>query len=91
MAVFPYHIKHIGLENEENFEFEVSKSHGYYIVLWWRCIPIGDLYLRAGERNDDAAIRRKILHQIHPALEMYSSGKSLKALNFRKAFINKDH
>lgn len=90
MKVLPYHIEHVGLENDRAFDYTMSKDRGYYLVLWWRCIPIGDLYIKAGEEINDALIRRKVLKQIEPAIDMYSSGKSLKSLNFRRSFLEKD-
>jgi glycosyltransferase involved in cell wall biosynthesis len=91
MRTYPYNIEHIGLENEQEFDFPVSPNSGLYLVFWWRCIPIGDLYIRAGEQLNESLTRRKILKQIEPAVEMYMAGKEIKNVNFRKAFVNKEH
>jgi glycosyltransferase involved in cell wall biosynthesis len=91
MNFYPYNIEHILLENEQDFDLNWSNSSGQYLVLWWRCIPIGELYIPAGERPEDTTIRRRILRAIDPALDMYMSGKAIEAINFRKAFVNRDH
>jgi glycosyltransferase involved in cell wall biosynthesis len=89
--VYPYNITHLYLENEQDFDVPWSRSEGQYIVLWWRCIAIGELYFKAGVELNDETLRAKIIVAIGPAVDMYMAGKPPKAINFKRAFVNKDH
>ena len=48
MSVLPYNITHLYLENEQEFDLPWSHTEGQYIVLWWRCIAIGEVYVKPG-------------------------------------------
>ncbi|HUQ66666.1 MAG TPA: glycosyltransferase [Flavitalea sp.] len=91
MQVLPYNISHLSLESQDEFEIPWSKTEGQYIVFWWRCIAIGELYFNAGVKLDDKGLRKKIISAITPAVDMYMMGKAPEAINFKKAFVNKDH
>lgn len=91
MPVLPYNITHLYLENEQEFDIRWSHREGQYIVFWWKCIAIGELYVKAGVELNDAILRKKIIKAIEPAVDMYMSGKPPEAINFKKAFLNKDH
>ena len=91
MSVLPYNITHLYLENEQEFDLPWSHTEGQYIVLWWRCIAIGEVYVKPGVEINDDILRKKIIRAIEPAVDMYMSGKPPEAINFKKAFLNKDH
>src|SRR5690349_15059996 len=91
MTTYPYNISHLYLENEQDFNVPWSHSEGQYIVLWWRCIAIGDIYIKHGVELRDETLRPKIIAAIEPAIDMYMAGKPPTAVNFKRAFLNKDH
>jgi glycosyltransferase involved in cell wall biosynthesis len=91
MMSHPYNISHLYLENEQDFNLPWSHTEGQYIVLWWRCIAIGEIYINAGVELNDEILRAKIIVAIEPAVEMYMAGKFPAAGNFKRAFLNKDH
>ena len=91
MQVLPYNIAHLYLENEQEFDHPWSDIEGQYIVLWWRCIAIGEIYINAGVELNDDILRKKIIKAIEPAVDMYMSGKPPSSINFKIAFLNKDH
>ena len=81
MTVYPYNITHLPLEDDQEFNLPWSRTEGQYIVLWWRCIAIGELYIRAGVELNDEILRGKIIVAIEPAVDMYMAGKPPKASN----------
>jgi glycosyltransferase involved in cell wall biosynthesis len=91
MTVYPYNISHVYLENEQDFNLPWSHNEGQYIVFWWRCIAIGELYIKAGVELKDETLRPKIIAAIEPAVDMYMAGKPPRAVNFKRAFLHKDH
>ena len=91
MTFYPYNITHLSLEDEQEFNLPWSRTEGQYIVLWWRCIAIGELYIRPGVELNDVILRGKIIVAIEPAVDMYMAGKPPKASNFKRAFVNKRH
>jgi glycosyltransferase involved in cell wall biosynthesis len=86
----PYNITHLYLENEQEFNLSWSHNDGQYLVLWWRCIAIGDLFLNPGEELNDQILRKKILKAIEPAVDLYESGKP-PVINFKRAFLENNH
>ena len=66
MSVLPYNITHLYLENEQEFDLPWSHTEGQYIVLWWRCIAIGEVYVKPGVEINDDILRKKIIRAIEP-------------------------
>ena len=91
MSLYPYNITHLYLDSEQEIDVPWSKKEGQYIVLWWRCIAIGELFIPAGVELNDEMLRIRIIKAIEPAVDMYTSGKLLKVINFKKGFVSKDH
>lgn len=91
MTFHPYNITNLYLENDQPFELPWSPNEGQYIVLWWKCIAIGELYIKPGVELNDKMLRAKIIMAVEPALDMYMAGKPPHAINFKRAFLNGDH
>ena len=77
MQVLPYNISHLYLENEQEFDHPWSDIEGQYIVLWWRCIAIGEIYINAGVELNDDILRKKIIKAIEPAVDFFASRLTL--------------
>lgn len=89
MAFFPYHIHHLQID-EDDLNLQWKDGCGLYLVLWWKCIAIGDLYLPRNTKPGEGDLRKLILKQISPALETYSAGKPVHTYNYKAAFLHHD-
>jgi glycosyltransferase involved in cell wall biosynthesis len=85
----PYTVQHISL-NEEVIEFSSLSltSNGYYLVFWWRKIPLGHLYIEQNQTYTDNTFKEKIFEAIEPTISYYNiTGRDN---DYRQAFINDD-
>ena len=85
----PYIIEHINLE-KKGFNFELSKKNRYYLVLWWKEIPLGELFIEAGQQPGKE-LQNKIVEAIEPAIEFYMARQQLKEVNYKNAFLENDN
>ena len=70
--VLPLEILHIQLEEVLHKVFPLTtEQNGYYLVFWWKHIPLGDLYIDAGESVETEKLKTKILTAITPAIDFY--------------------
>ena len=64
---YPYQILHVPLVYPLSLPTPEKEEEGLYLVFWWKCIAIGDVYLPKGTRINEDELRKKILKQIAPA------------------------
>ncbi|MEJ7766833.1 MAG: glycosyltransferase family A protein, partial [Chitinophagaceae bacterium] len=86
---FPsYIIQHIQLDSCQNgLALPLINENGYYLVFWWKQVPLGQLYIERGVEPASDLLRNDIYGAIKPAVEAYSSEKELTSLGFKEAFL----
>lgn len=86
----PYIIRHIHLEQFPDEEALVLEpGQGYFFSCWWRNIPLGQLFIEHCEQPDTAALEKKILAAIEPALQWYMNGSGFQPQDAYDAFVHK--
>ena len=91
MTFSAYHIQHIQLDDDRDLYLHWQYESRLYLVFWWKCIPLGDLYLNNSEGLDGVKLRQRIIKQIRPAIEMYTLGRGISLTDFFSGFLSGDH
>jgi glycosyltransferase involved in cell wall biosynthesis len=77
----PFNCVHFHLDQESDWTMPVISEAGYYVVVWWKSIPLGDFFINAGETLNTEHFSQRLLHSIIPALEHYAgSGQGLSSV-----------
>lgn len=90
MALFPpYIIEHIHFEKRGlDFHFALQVEEQYYLILWWKEIPLGELFIESGQRAAKD-LPNKILAAIEPAMDFYLCGRQISS-NYKSAWLADD-
>jgi glycosyltransferase involved in cell wall biosynthesis len=88
LKVMPHTIIHMRLEDLEAWSsLQLAAGCRYYLVVWWRSIPLGDLYVQGFQKSDLLmAIKSKLQDQL-PHYTSKAGGLVQLALN---AFESRD-
>ncbi|KJD34801.1 family 2 glycosyl transferase [Tamlana nanhaiensis] len=69
----PYQIIHIKLNKDHDLSLVIKPNQKYYLVFWWKTIPLGNLYINENGVED---LERTILKVIIPTLTYYGLKKT---------------
>jgi glycosyltransferase involved in cell wall biosynthesis len=67
----PFRCVHFHMEADRAWAAPVLRDEGYYVVVWWKSFPLGDFYIKAGERINPEQFEQRLSHAIFPALKHY--------------------
>lgn len=90
MALFPpYIIEHIFFEKTGlNFHVSLQEDKRYYLVLWWKEIPLGELFIEFGQPSGKD-LQDKIFDAIAPTIDSYLSRQPLSS-NYKTALLERN-
>ena len=71
MKFYPYHITHLHLNAEEITPPDVA-NNAAYVVLWWKEIPIGELFIEQGATLTSRDFTQEVIKAIAPAVDQYA-------------------
>ncbi|MCX6216760.1 glycosyltransferase [Spirosoma sp.] len=77
---FVYQIRHIQLAESMDLPPVPTNETGWYLVFWWRQIPLGHLFVEPGERVTAAELAEKGWQAIEPTLRAYRASQAENAL-----------
>ncbi|SOD82983.1 glycosyltransferase family 2 protein [Spirosoma fluviale] len=77
---FVYQIKHIQLAESINLPAVPTNETGWYLVFWWRQVPVGHLFVEPGEVVTPAELAEKCWLAIQPTLQVYCTASNLPDL-----------
>jgi glycosyltransferase involved in cell wall biosynthesis len=69
----PYKIIHLDLSLLKDFKYIPTPNEGKYIVIWWKNIPLGEVYISPGLLLSASDLQIKIIYAVLPALNKYSA------------------
>ncbi|AHM60584.1 family 2 glycosyl transferase [Flammeovirgaceae bacterium 311] len=73
----PYHISHLPLHETLQMPSLDTSQDGHYLVLWWKDIPLGHVYIMPKRPLSTAAYYKKLADAIRPTLRYYVGGREL--------------
>jgi glycosyltransferase involved in cell wall biosynthesis len=65
------------LDQESSWKNETHKERGYYVVVWWENIPLGDFFIHAGENLNQYHFEQRLVHAITPAILHYNKAENI--------------
>ncbi|WP_128547013.1 glycosyltransferase [Larkinella soli] len=70
---FAYTIRHLRLDDiAKPFALDPTPGAGWYLVFWWKNLPLAHLYLEPGEPADEAAVLKKAVPLLRQTLQTYA-------------------
>jgi glycosyltransferase involved in cell wall biosynthesis len=68
----PYRVVHLDLSTQKDFKYNPVPGEGKYLVIWWKNIPLGEVYILPGHILSVKDYHTKIIHAVLPAINSYS-------------------
>lgn len=68
----PFNCVHFNLGEPSGWTLPVLEDHGYYVVIWWKSIPLGDFFVNPGETLHPENFSKRVLHAVSPTLNHYA-------------------
>jgi glycosyltransferase involved in cell wall biosynthesis len=65
------------LDRESSWKNEIHKERGYYVVVWWENLPLGDFFIHAGENLNQHHFEQRLVHAITPAIRHYNKTENI--------------
>lgn len=69
---YVYQINHIQLADDIALPVAGTGQSGWYLVFWWRQIPVGHLFIKPGETLSNAEVWQKIVSVIGGFIDAFS-------------------
>ena len=81
----PFNIQHIQIDQLD--QFRPSKDN-YYLVFWWKNIPLGHLWLYCNNITlNESSFRQQVEDSVEIAIHYYSSNQSIEARPLWKTYL----
>src|SRR5689334_8343891 len=74
MSFYPYHISHLHLNSDQVVPPEVV-NNAAYVVIWWKEIPLGELFIEQGTTFNSKEYYYKVIDAISATVDQYASTK----------------
>ncbi len=88
MPVFsPYVVKHIHLDQEQDFYVDTTPPEKCYYLFWWKQIPLGHLFAECDDHADRDEFQLKVLRTIQPCVDFYIFKAAVKNKPYKTAFL----
>lgn len=85
----PYIIHHIQLENGFKVIFDrLTAGKKYYLVFWWKEVPLGDWYFKLEKDFKSTQLIEKIAEIIKPVIKFYGAWQELDKYDYEKAILD---
>jgi GT2 family glycosyltransferase len=89
-TVSPYFIRHVQLEQLQDFYKQIKSNLRYYCVFWYQHVPLGHLFLEEQEEINPVSLQLKVLNAIQPCIEYYKSTSPASLINYQTPLLQQD-
>ena len=73
----PFRCISIDLFSQRKWNEATSSDEGFYVVLWWRTVPLGDFFHKAGKALSQEIFETRVCNAVLPSLRSYAKDESL--------------